>query len=413
MRIDHVEMALVDRHIGRFADRAARMVQPFRHVAELHELLEIGKGRIASPAFEITDEGRTINWRQHKAFPADLDRSLGVARMLRIAGRCALAKCARATPLDLHARSPHGRASFAPALQRRRVLDKTDTDLFTNGLGIVFDDGEGFLVQSLEIRDPALDETGGFQPWRGAFGASCSTAATTSTPSGRLYTLGLGHNHIPHWPDPLTLCPIEKPGKPSHVSVRTEGETDMVTGVPRGPIDKPAFPQRARPMMSSEHEICLIVDFGSPLAQMVARRLRESHIYCEIHPFDRVDGKLLQHIRPRAIILSDGPAAIEAAGSPRADEAVFTAGLPVLGIGYGQMLMVDQLGGEVAKAAAASAPGLARLSQVGPSELLRDVATSSGSMEVWADRAGGDMQLPAGFTVQATAPGLPHALIDR
>ncbi|HLS18613.1 MAG TPA: glutamine-hydrolyzing GMP synthase [Paracoccaceae bacterium] len=163
--------------------------------------------------------------------------------------------------------------------------------------------------------------------------------------------------------------------------------------------------------MSSEHEICLIVDFGSPLAQMVARRLRESHIYCEIHPFDRVDGKLLQRIRPRAIILSDGPAAIEAADAPRADEAIFAAGVPVLGIGYGQMLMVEQLGGKVTKGAAATAPGLERLSPAGPSELLQGIATSGGSIEVWTDRAGGEMQLPDGFSVQATAPDSPHALI--
>ncbi|MEO0763983.1 MAG: GMP synthase (glutamine-hydrolyzing), partial [Pseudomonadota bacterium] len=93
------------------------------------------------------------------------------------------------------------------------------------------------------------------------------------------------------------------------------------------------------------HEVCLIVDFGSQVTQLIARRLRESGIYCEIHPFDRVDEALIDRLTPRAVILSGGPASVEDEGSPRAHPKLFALGVPVLGICYGQMVMVHQLGG--------------------------------------------------------------------
>src|SRR5271170_408268 len=91
----------------------------------------------------------------------------------------------------------------------------------------------------------------------------------------------------------------------------------------------------------------LILDFGSQVTQLIARRLRETGVYCEIHPFSMTDDAI-SHFDPKAIILSGGPASVTLADTPRAPKSVFTRGLPVLGICYGQQTMCAQLGGKVA-----------------------------------------------------------------
>ena len=88
--------------------------------------------------------------------------------------------------------------------------------------------------------------------------------------------------------------------------------------------------------VADKHEHVLIVDFGSQVTQLIARRLRESGVYCEIHPFNKVDGAFLDSFDPKAIILSGGPASVTWDDSPRANQAVFERGVPVLGICYGQ-----------------------------------------------------------------------------
>ncbi|HTR17067.1 MAG TPA: GMP synthase (glutamine-hydrolyzing), partial [Acetobacteraceae bacterium] len=90
----------------------------------------------------------------------------------------------------------------------------------------------------------------------------------------------------------------------------------------------------------------LILDFGSQVTQLIARRVRESGVYCEIWPFS-ADPERIRGFGPKGIILSGGPASVADAGSPRAPEIVFTLGVPVLGICYGQQTMVAQLGGVV------------------------------------------------------------------
>ena len=97
---------------------------------------------------------------------------------------------------------------------------------------------------------------------------------------------------------------------------------------------------------SPAHDVVLIVDFGSQVTQLIARRVREAGVYSEIVPFDK-SAAALERLRPRAIILSGGPASVTEAGSPRAPAALFEAGVPVLGICYGEQLMCAQLGGEV------------------------------------------------------------------
>ena len=90
----------------------------------------------------------------------------------------------------------------------------------------------------------------------------------------------------------------------------------------------------------------LIIDFGSQVTQLIARRIREAGVYCEIHPFQSADAAFAK-LKPKAVILSGGPASVTESGSPRAPQAVFNAGIPVLGICYGQQTMAEQLGGKV------------------------------------------------------------------
>jgi GMP synthase (glutamine-hydrolysing) len=94
------------------------------------------------------------------------------------------------------------------------------------------------------------------------------------------------------------------------------------------------------------HQKVLIVDFGSQVTQLIARRLREANVFCEIHPFEKA-GAALAAMAPQAIILSGGPASTTEAESPRADPALFAAGVPILGICYGEQAICAQLGGKV------------------------------------------------------------------
>ncbi len=100
--------------------------------------------------------------------------------------------------------------------------------------------------------------------------------------------------------------------------------------------------------MTSEktHDSILIIDFGSQVTQLIARRVREIGVYCEIAPFQSA-AEAFQRIRPKGVIFSGGPASVPDEGSPRAPQEVLSAGLPVLGICYGQQTMAQQLGGRV------------------------------------------------------------------
>ena len=95
------------------------------------------------------------------------------------------------------------------------------------------------------------------------------------------------------------------------------------------------------------HEKLLIVDFGSQVTKLIARRVRESGVYSEVHPFNQVDAAFLAKFDPKAIILSGGPSSVTGIGTPRAEDSVWDAGIPILGICYGQQTMCAQLGGAV------------------------------------------------------------------
>jgi GMP synthase (glutamine-hydrolysing) len=112
--------------------------------------------------------------------------------------------------------------------------------------------------------------------------------------------------------------------------------------------DRSSPPTRSRPQQA---ERVVVLDFGSQYAQLIARRVREQHVYCEIVRHD-ISAKRLQELAPRGIILSGGPSSVYEGGAPRCDPALFRLGIPVLGICYGMQLACDALGGHVGRAEA-------------------------------------------------------------
>ena len=163
-------------------------------------------------------------------------------------------------------------------------------------------------------------------------------------------------------------------------------------------------------MTTPSHELCLIVDFGSQVTQLIARRLREAGIYCEIHPFNRVDAAFLANNPPKAVILSGGPASVEDQDSPRAAPEIFELGVPVLGICYGQMVMVHQLGGR-AEGGHHREFGRAFVTLETTSELFEGVAAPGETTEVWMSHGDRVTAMPPGFGVQGASPNAPYAVL--
>ncbi len=158
-------------------------------------------------------------------------------------------------------------------------------------------------------------------------------------------------------------------------------------------------------------ERVLIVDFGSQVTQLIARRVRESGVYSEIHPFNRVDASTLRAFGPKAIILSGGPASVMDAASPRADEAVFTSGVPVLGICYGQQTMVAQLGGAVTGGDVSREFGRAYVEIIDDCALFHGVWDTGSREPVWMSHGDHVTTLPPGFRSVAVSKGAPFAAI--
>ncbi|MGF1545002.1 MAG: glutamine-hydrolyzing GMP synthase [Parvularculaceae bacterium] len=158
------------------------------------------------------------------------------------------------------------------------------------------------------------------------------------------------------------------------------------------------------------HERLLIVDFGSQVTQLIARRLREAGVYCEIHPYNRVDGDFLAAFGPRAIVLSGGPASVVDAAAPRAARAIFEVGAPVLGICYGQQTMCAELGGEVERATAREF-GRADVEVAAASPLFEGVWAPGERRQVWMSHGDRVNRLPDGFEVVARSSGAPFAAI--
>ncbi|HRO32691.1 MAG TPA: glutamine-hydrolyzing GMP synthase [Brevundimonas sp.] len=162
-------------------------------------------------------------------------------------------------------------------------------------------------------------------------------------------------------------------------------------------------------MTTAAHQKVLIVDFGSQVTQLIARRLREAGVYCEIHPFDKA-GAALAKMQPQAIILSGGPASTTEAESPRADAALFEAGVPVLGICYGQQAICAQLGGKV-ESGHHREFGRAEIAVQKDSPLFAGLAAPGEAEPVWMSHGDRVTAIPPGFEVIATSEGAPFAAI--
>ena len=160
------------------------------------------------------------------------------------------------------------------------------------------------------------------------------------------------------------------------------------------------------------HQKILILDFGAQYTQLIARRVREASVYCELHPYDVAD-KFIRDFAPAGIILSGGPASVWEGGTPRAPKAVFDAGVPVLGICYGMQTMAAQLGGKV-ESGKVREFGYAEVRAQGHSALLKDIqdrvnADGHGLLDVWMSHGDKVIALPPGFKVIASNATCPIA----
>ena len=151
----------------------------------------------------------------------------------------------------------------------------------------------------------------------------------------------------------------------------------------------------------------LILDFGSQFTQLIARRVRESGVYCEIWPYNAAAARI-RAFAPRAIILSGGPASVPEGDSPRAPQEVFDAGVPVLGICYGQMTLCEQLGGAVSQSDHREF-GRAFVDVLEPCALFRGVWGPGAREQVWMSHGDRVTRLPPGFRAVATSEGAPFA----
>ncbi len=155
-------------------------------------------------------------------------------------------------------------------------------------------------------------------------------------------------------------------------------------------------------------ELCLILDFGAQYTQLIARRVRELKVYSEIHPFDVPLAKI-RAMKPRAIILSGGPASCYDPGAPTVDPALFTLGVPILGICYGTQLTAHLLGGEV-RPAASREYGRAHVKVLGESALFHGFAPGE-EIAVWMSHGDRVERLPDGFRLIGETPNAPAAAV--
>ncbi len=160
------------------------------------------------------------------------------------------------------------------------------------------------------------------------------------------------------------------------------------------------------------HDKILILDFGAQYSQLIARRVRESQVYCELHPFD-VDEEFVRRFAPRGVILSGGPASVYENATPKAPDAVFKLGVPVLGICYGMQTMAAQLGGQVENSRVREF-GYSEVRARGHSKLLDGIqdrinGEKHGLLDVWMSHGDKVTALPPGFKVIASNEATPIA----
>jgi GMP synthase (glutamine-hydrolysing) len=161
-------------------------------------------------------------------------------------------------------------------------------------------------------------------------------------------------------------------------------------------------------MDTHAHDSILIIDFGSQVTQLIARRVREAGVYSEIAPFNAA-AEAFERLKPKGIILSGGPSSVTWEDSPRAPQHIFDAGLPILGICYGQQTMSHQLGGVVAPSESREF-GRAYIQITGRSALFDGLWSEGETHQVWMSHGDRVERLPEGFTVVAQSEGAPYAV---
>ncbi len=164
--------------------------------------------------------------------------------------------------------------------------------------------------------------------------------------------------------------------------------------------------------MTASHDRILILDFGSQVTQLIARRVREAHVYCEVHPND-VSAEFIREFAPKGIILSGSHMSAYEESTDKASEAVFEAGVPVLGICYGMQTMAQQLGGKV-EGGGKREFGYAEVRAHNHTKLLEGIEdfkgeNSEGMLKVWMSHGDKVTELPPGFKVMASTPSCPIA----
>jgi len=159
----------------------------------------------------------------------------------------------------------------------------------------------------------------------------------------------------------------------------------------------------------ANHDKILIVDFGSQVTQLIARRVREEKVYCEIVPFQHAE-RAFREMRPKAVILSGGPASVLDKDAPLAPAAIYDAGLPILGICYGEQAMAAQLGGAV-EGGHHREFGRAEVEITRPSALYEGIWHVGERYPVWMSHGDRVTRLPQGFEVTGRAPNAPIAMI--
>ena len=169
-------------------------------------------------------------------------------------------------------------------------------------------------------------------------------------------------------------------------------------------------------MTAPSHDRLLIIDFGSQVTQLIARRLRELSVYCEIHPYQRVTDAFLRDFAPKAIIFSGGPDSVTREGSPRPPRAAYDMGVPILGICYGQQVMMQDLGGEVHGGKITGGGGTAEFGRayVTPGADSLDLLKGwfdQGREQVWMSHGDHVAKIAPGFRVFGTSPNAPYAII--
>jgi len=161
--------------------------------------------------------------------------------------------------------------------------------------------------------------------------------------------------------------------------------------------------------MSDTYDTVLVVDFGAQYAQLIARRVREAHVYSEIVPH-RITAGEVQKKNPRAIILSGGPKSVHVEGAPLLDPAIYDLGIPIFGICYGHQLIAQQLGGEVSRGGRGEY-GRALLTRHNETSALLNNLPSDYS--VWMSHFDFVARMPEGFTSSASTPDAPIAVMEN